>query len=282
MAINESGVASVSLADIAAEDVQRQLTDGPVLINTVTNLSSKVGKGKKSILIPRVSGMSANDIPDNGTQSTSSGMTLGGDNLILNNKREVADYLYDTAYDSMVDAQDAFFQNAPGVLIEDMEGLIYAELDGASASTPDHIIQMTGAGFVVPELADIRLAGKLLDEQKVPQGDRYLAVTPAIKHAILAFTEVSDASKYGKGGATENGVIAELYGFKIVMSNQVTANTMVAYHKSALAFAFQKEVTPVIQRLEDQACDFVALRAHYGQKVLNSGKYCVLFNATGS
>lgn len=282
MALNESGVSTVALADIASDDVQKQLADGPVLVNTVMNLTSKVGKGKKSIGIPRVSGMSANAIPDGGSDSTSSGMTLGIDTLALSSKREVADFIYDTADDSAVDLKEAFFESAPGVLVDDMEGLIYAELDGASAAAPDHHLQMNGASNTVPTIADIRLAAKLLDEQKCPSADRYLAVTPAIKHAILAFSEVSDASAFGRGGATEKGVIAELYGFKIVVSNQVTADTMVAYHKSALAFAMQKEITPVIQRNEEKAREFVALRAHYGQKVLNSGKYCILFDATGT
>lgn len=281
MALNESGVSSVSLADIATQDVQKQLADGPVLVNTVLNLSSKVGKGKKSIAIPRVSGMSANAIPDDGSDSTSSGMTIAVDTLALTSKREVADYIYDTADDSSMDLKEGFFQSAPGVLIEDMEGLIYAELDGASTSSPDHWLQMSGASNTVPTIADIRLAAQLLDIQKCPQDNRYLAVTPAIKHAILAFSEVSDASAFGKGGATEKGVIAELYGFKIVVSNKVTTSTMVAYHRDALAFAMQKEITPVMTRNEEKAREFVALRAHYGQKVLNGGKYCILFDAAG-
>lgn len=283
MALNQTGVADVSLAAIAAADVQAQKADQAVLVYTIMDLSDRVGPGMKSIAIPKVSGMSANAIPDDGSDSTSSGMTLGVDTLSLSSKREVADYIYDTALDSAVDLKSAFFDSAPGVFIEDMENKIYLELDGASASNPDHILQMSGASNLVPTLADIRLAAKLLDIQKYPQGDRYLAVTPAIKHAIAAFTEVASAATFGDGGKSlQNGIVGEIYGFKIVMSNQVTANTCVAYHKSALAFAFQKEITAVQSRQEEKAREFVALRGHYGQKVLNAGKGCILFNATGS
>jgi len=282
MALNQAGVADVSLAAIASEDVRKQLSDQAVLINTITNLSAKVGPGMKSISIPKVSGMSYNAIPDNGDFSTSSAMTLAVDTLQLTSKREVADYIYDTASDSAVDLKSAFFESAPGVFVQDMEARIYAELDGASAAAPDHILQMSGASNLVPTIADIRLAAQLLDEQKLPLSGRYLAVNPKIKHAIQAFTEVSSAATWGNPDALQKGYIGEIYGFKIVMSNQVTANTMVAYHDSALAFAFQKEITPVQQREESKAREFVALRGHYGQKVLDAGKRCILFNATGA
>ena len=282
MALNQAGVSDVSLAAIATADVQAQKADQAVLVNTILDLSPRVGPGMKSISIPKVSGMSANAIPDNGSDSTSSGMTVGVDTLVLSSKREVADYIYDTSLDSAVDLKEAFFASAPGVYVEDMESTIYAELDGASASNPDHILQMSGASNLVPTIADIRLAAKLLDIQKYPQSDRYLAVNPTIKHAIQSFTEVASAANWGNSDGLQKGIIGELYGFKIVMSNQVTADTCIAYHKSAMAFAFQREITPVMSRQEEKAREFVALRGHYGQKILNSGKGCVLLNATGS
>lgn len=282
MALNESGVSTYSLAAIASEDVQKQLTDEAVLVNTVLNLSSKVGPGMKSISIPKVSGMAATDIPDDGSDSTSSGMTIAVDTLSLTSKKEVADFIYDTAMDSAVDLKQAFFENAPGIFVESMEALIYGELDGASSSNPDHILQMNGASNLVPTIADIRLAAKLLDEQKLPQSDRYLIVTPTIKHAILAFSEVSSASAFGNSDGIQKGQIGELYGFKILCSNQVTASTMIAYHKSALAFAMQKDVSVEQSRNPEKSRDFVALRGHYGQKVLAGGKRCVLFNVSGS
>lgn len=235
-----------------------------------------------SVAIPKVSNISANAIPDNGNDSTSSGMTIGVDTLTLSSKKEVADYIYDTSMDSAVNLKDAFFQSAPGVFLEDMEATIFAELIGASASNPDHRLQMSGASNAVPTIADIRLAAKLLDIQKYPQGDRYLAVSPAIKSAILSFTELTSAATWGNSQPLQNGVIGEILGFKVIMSNQVTATSCVAYHKSSLAFAFQKNVTAVDVRQEEKARGFVALRAHYGVKTLNSGKGAVLLNTTGA
>jgi Phage capsid protein len=282
MALNQSGVAAVALAEIANQDVQKQLADQGVILNSVLNLSPRVGPGMKSIAIPRVSGLTAHAIPDDGTDSSSSGMTVTVDTLSLTSKREITDYIYDTSLDSAVDLKAAFFDNAPGVFVQDIEAQLYAQIIGASASAPDHILQMSGAGNVLPTIADIRLAAQRLDEQKLPQSDRFLLVTPAIKAAILAFSEVSNASAFGQPGATMNGQVGELYGFKILVSNQCAANTMVCYHKSALAFAMQKDMTVEMSRIPQKAADFVAIRSHYGQKVLNSGKFCILFNATGT
>lgn len=282
MSMNAAGVANVALAQIASQELQLQLADASVILPTIWDLSSKVGPGMKSIAIPRVSGLATAAMLDNGNEATGSGMTLSVDTLLLNNKRSLPEYIYDTSIDSAVDIEKAFFDNAPSVFLEYVENVVYLELDGASASNPDHVLQMSGVSNIIPTLADIRLAAKLLDEQKLPASDRFLAVTPNIKHAILAFTEVSDTSKFGNSEAIQKGYIGELYGFKIVCSNQVTANTMVAYHRSACAFGAQKKLTPAKERQESKYRTFIALNMMFGVKVLDAGKRCILFNATGS
>jgi hypothetical protein len=281
MSLSATGVINASLAAIATQDVQNQLSDPALLLNSVINLSSQVGPGMKSVAIPRISGMSATDIPDDGSDSTSAGMTIAVDTLSLSSKKEVADYVYDTAMDSAVDLEAAFFGAAPGVLIEKLENLIYLELDGASSSNPDHILAMSATSGTVMTMADVRLAAKLLDEQKLPQSDRYLIVNPTTKHQINAFTEVASNSVYGSDAGIHNRV-ESLYGFKILTSNQATAGTAIAFHKSALAVAFQKDVTVERSRQPEKARNFMAVRAHFGCKTLDSGKRCVLFNASGS
>ncbi len=283
MAMNEAGVAIIALAAIATQDIQKQLTDEAVIVHSILNLTDRVSKGMKSIAIPRVSGMAATTIPDSGSDSTSAGTTYAVDVLTLTNFREVADYIYYTGdAHSSIDLENSFFENAPGVYVEDIESRLYLELDGASATNPDHILQMSGAANEVPTLADLRLAAKLLDEQKLPQSERFLVVTPAIKHALMAFSEVSDASKFGQAGATINGWVGRIYGFDILVTNQVTAHTCVAYHKSAMAFAFQNAVEAIVDVEQSKARKFVAVRGNYGQKVLALGKKCVLLNKTGT
>lgn len=282
MALNASGVANIALADIASKDLQLQLADEAVLLPIVMDLSSQATAGKKSIGIPRVSGLTTAAMLEDGTEQDAGGMTISPDTLLLNNFRVCPEYIYDGSMQSAVDIEAAFFQNAPSVFIEYVESVIYAELDGASASSPDHILQMSGASNIVPTIADIRLAAKLLDIQKAPQSDRYLVVTPNIKQAILSLSEVSDASKFGNSSAIQNGVIAEVCGFKVKVSNQVTADTCVAFHKSSLAFAAQKSLTPVKERQESKNRTYIALKMFFGVKVLRAGKMSVLFNATGS
>lgn len=282
MAFNAAGVANYALADIASKDLQLQLADEAVLLPVVMDLSSQATEGKKSISIPLVSGMSTQAMLEDGNEQTSSGMTITPETLSLNNFRVLPDYIYDGSIQSAVEIEAAFFQNAPAVFIEYVESVIYAELDGASASNPDHILQMSGTDNLVPTVADIRLAAQLLDVQKAPQGDRYLAVNPKIKQAILSLSEVTDASKFGNANAIQKNVIAEICGFKVIVSNQVTTNTCVAFHKSSLAFAAQKKLTPVKERQESKNRTYIALKMFFGVKTLRGGKMAVLLNATGS
>lgn len=282
MAVDKTATAAVQLAQLLANDVQKILAEAPTLINTITDVSAKVAPGAVSAALPRVSGLSVNDMKDDGTESDSSGMTIGVDVLLLNKNREVSEYIHDLARQSTpVDLTQAFLDNAPSKLAEDFEAKIYTELAGASASSPDHIIAMSGAGGLVPTIVDIRLAAKLLDKQKVPATDRFLVAGMDVKHAIMAFSEVS-AQNYGSPEAIRTGSIAQLYGFNLVFTNAATTGQMVAYHRSALGFAWKKQMNIETERQGSKARDFIRVSCNYGCKQLDSGKRSVLFNATGS
>ena len=284
MALNASGVATVSEAQIAQQIVQDFLTDEAVIIPSIMDLSSQVRPGAKSVGIPKIAGLSAADVKEDGSEQASGGMTVAADVLDLDQFREVPDYIYETGdLQSVVDLKNAFFDAAPRVFVEDMEGKLYAEMHAAaSTAAPDHLLQMSGAGNVIPTLADIRLASTLLDVQKVPQGDRFLLVTPAIKTALLAIAEISDASKTGVGSPNVSGQFSEIYGFKLISSNQVTADTCLAYHKSCAAYAWQKQLRVIDETQESKGRDFVSVRGFWGRKTLDAGKRMVAFNATGS
>lgn len=284
MALNKAGVTAVSEASIAEKIVQDYLTDEAVIVNTIINLTSVVRTGQTSVAIPRISGLTAKAVLDNGSEQTAGGMAVAADVMLLNQFREVPEYIYETAdVSSMVDLKNQFFAAAPRVFGEDMESLLYSEMSGGvSAAAPDHILQMTGSGNIVPTLADIRLAAKLLDVQKVPQTERTLLVTPNIKHALLAISEISDASKTGIGSPTITGQFAEIYGFRLVVSNQVTDNECMAYHKTHACYGWQKLLRIVDEKQESFSRDYVNVKGFWGRKTLDSGKRGILFNATGA
>ena len=284
MALNAAGVATVSEAQIAAQIVQDFLTDEAVIIPTIMNLTSQVRPGAKSVGIPKIAGLAAADVKEDGTEQSAGGMTVAADVLLLDQFREVPDYVYETGdLQSVVDLKNAFFDAAPRVYAEDMESKLYTEMtSGASTSAPDHLLQMSGTANTIPTLADIRLAGELLDIQKVPSGDRFLVVTPTIKTALLAIGDISDASKTGLASPNVTGAFSQIYGFTLTMSNQVTADTCLAYHRSCAAYAWQRTLETIDESQRSKARSFVSVRGFWGRKTLDAGKRMIAFNATGS
>lgn len=284
MALNRAGVTNVSEDQIAAGIVQDFLTDEAVIINTIMNLTNQLRPGAKSVAIPKIAGLAVKDVKDDGTDQTAGGMTVDADILLLDQFREVPDFIFETGdVQSKIDISNAFFEAAPRVYAEDMEAKLYTEMfSGTSTSAPDHLIQMTGAANLVPTLADIRLASELLDIQKVPQGNRFLVTTPTIKHALLAIAEIQDASQTGVASPNVTGQFSMIYGFILTSSNQVTSNTCLAYHRTHAAFIWQRTLRTISETEEVKGRTFVSVRGFWGRKTLDGGVRAVAFNSTGA
>lgn len=72
------------------------------------------------------------------------------------------------------------------------------------------------------EIADaIATLAQKMDENNVPDVDRYLAMAPAAYYKLFNYLAVIDKD-YGARGDIATGSILELYGFKIVKSNTLT------------------------------------------------------------
>ena len=91
-------------------------------------------------------------------------------------------------------------------------------------------------------------AVRFLDANNVPEENRYMVVDAYGREDLLG---IADFIRYDAGGKTpapvNSGVIGELYGLKVVFSNNVYHSNSVAYgmvfHKDAFAIALQKDVT---------------------------------------
>ncbi|PRX05628.1 UNVERIFIED_ORG: P22 coat protein Gp5 [Actinomadura viridilutea] len=86
-------------------------------------------------------------------------------------------------------------------------------------------------------LSAILDAGMTLDIQNVPEGGRFVAVSPQVARALIGHPAVLDASASGSPSAFRSAVIGQLAGFTLVKANQLAADSMVAYHQSAFAMA---------------------------------------------
>ncbi|MDH3324130.1 MAG: phage capsid protein [Candidatus Peregrinibacteria bacterium] len=283
MAINAAGVAPVSNNQILFNDLQEVLKNSSVLKPLITDYTSKIEVGDISFDIPRLSGGSATNRKDDGTAHADGDMTIAIDKVLLNQHKIVPQYIYDLARQSTkTDLDMAFLELAPSSLADLIEQAIYAQIKLASAAAPDHIIQFSGAGNLVPTIADFYSAAQVLDEAKVPVSDRYCAMTPLMYNSVIQLAEIQAASNYMSNEAVVKGQFSEIAGFKLVKTNNATAGEIVFWHKTAVGFGMAKSVEFEKQREAKYERDFLSLKTSYGMKVLDLGKRSVLFNATGA
>lgn len=283
MALNQAGVADVALADILFQDVQEYLEQEAVIVGTIMDMTSRIRRGQKSVAIPRTSGLQALDVRQDNSDQVAGGMGITTDIMLLDKFKEVPEYIFEAAdLESSVDLKAAFLEAAPKVMASEIERDLYAELKLASSTSPDHIIQFSEDTNTKPSLDDIQQAQRLLDEANVPASERYLVMSPAIKVHLLAKVEIQDASRSGSNSALVNGEFAQLFGFRMLSTNNVDADEMVAYHSSCLAYGLQKEIEFIEEAVRRQGREFISIRGKYGVKHLDLGKRAVLFNTTGA
>lgn len=281
-----TGVTTLSLAQVLSDELQMYLSASAILFPTVWNLSDKVQAGATTVAIPRVTGGNAGDWVDNGSDVADAGMAIATDIMALDQFKQYSSYIYDTERaKSSADLNDYFYEIAPSKLGDLIELYIYSELKKASASNPDNIFQLTGTGNLVPAVADIFTIAQLLDKANAPKMDRFAAMGVAAYYALIQTDAIINGSKSLSAEALVNGAFSKVAGVTLIYSTNITVGEVVGYQKTAVAFAFGNDgqvMAPPVERQESKFRDFLTLKAQYGCKVLDSGKRCVLGNATGA
>jgi N4-gp56 family major capsid protein len=249
-------------------------------LNTVIDRSVEAVRGVKSIDVGRRSQFTAVDkVAD--TPLSSQKITWTADNMPLSSHKAVYTILEDAAdLEAAVAQEPAILESATEALLTAFEAAIYTALATASSTTPDHRIQLKTTGTI--SLADVLEARRLLNVQNVPQTDRWLAVHPDQERDLLALENLTDVSKYGDRMAIVNGEIGMIYGFRTIVTNNVTTETALAYHRTHVAFARQLNLTWEKARdLENAATEYL-MQNKYGIKTLDAGKRGILLNNSGS
>jgi hypothetical protein len=282
---NITGVDNISLNQIMLQDLQEYLSANAIFLPTVWDLSDKVEAGAVSFDVPRISGGSTGDWPTAGAKATTGGVAIAVDQCLLDQFKQYSTYIEDAdRAKTAANLDDYFYSVAPSKLGDLIEQFIYAELKKASASTPDNIFQLTGAGNLVPTVADLFTIAEKMDDLNIPKTDRYVAMGNAAYYALVQEDAIINGSKSLSNEALVNGAFSRVAGLTLLHGTNVTAGEVLGYHKEALAFAFANgnQVQAVESRNEDEFRDFRALKAIYGSKILDSGKRCVLGNSTGA
>ena len=128
------------------------------------------------------------------------------------------------------------------------------------------------AGNVLQNLSNLQLE---LDENNVPTGGRFVIVPPWYsQHLVMAASGAVSATGVPKvmdNGAIVNGYIGNLFGFNILVSNNVNNNgtvwNLMAFNRSAITFA-QQLAKVESTRVEKGFADGVKGLYLYGSKVV--------------
>jgi len=283
MAIINSATTSAAVErEVILSIVQDELLKAAKLRPTVSDYSSSVSKGDKSVEIPKFtasfSGPTAQNV-DGTTATALQAYTLGTDAIALNKHVNLPYRITDRAStQSAVNLEAEAAKSAGqhmGIYIDDQ---IIAQLRLASASTPDHIRALddggatSGVGAAIT-LETIAVARQLLKEQNVPQDGLWLVIPPEQEKNIILIDNFRNADKYGSREALLEGEIGRIYGFRVMVHNGLAANEAFAYSPKAVGFAMQQEV-----KFESQRAPVDILATDYsfsllmGDAVLSDGK----------
>lgn len=273
--VNETSVVS---NDLISSLVQMYLVQKMVLAPTLTDYTSLVGKGMKSISIPRAGSVQAQK-KSAGQKLSSQVMSIGVDNMTLDQHYGVLIEEEDLAMmQSNIDLSAEYLKRMAAALALEMDAKIYEQMKLTSSSAPDHRVAFASGSALTK--ADFTVAKKLLRIQNVPmdQGDLFLAINPYNEKAILDLADFVDADKWlaGSADAKLNGVIGRAYGFNIVISNVVSDTGSIFYHRSHVAWA--RQIQPKFETARNIAnlSDQMALSHDYGCKVMDNGVRAVL------
>lgn len=155
---------------------------------------------------------------------------------------------------------DAWVQSAGAALAEDAEAAVLAEMlsGGNDVST----VAPTDGATAKAQLRALRTA---MAANKVPSGDRFVAVSPLFTDLLLE--GLSDAAQAGTDNELRNGQITRLYGMTVIETPLLDGVTAVAYHGATVAFAQQIDTIEAL-RAESSFSDIVRGLSVYGTKVV--------------
>ncbi len=282
MAITGVTETSATALDLISQAVQIELRARAVLLPTLTDYSMELGAGAKSFEVVRYDSLTAEDKAEN-SALTAQALTAATDSIPLNKHKASLVNLEDiAAIQSVQDIPFQVIQRIASSIVDALEGEAYTVLAGASASAPDHIIPYATPSTLAK--ADILQARRLLATQNVPMddGNLFMAIHPNQEEDLLDIANFVQADQYGNPNGVQNGLIGRVFGFNVVMSTKVTANTSLFYHRTHAGYAMQQDIVFKTQDDLENVSTKILGHAIAGFTTLDNGVRGVLVNATGA
>lgn len=225
----------------------------------------------QTVEIPNLSNLSANAKAAN-TQVTLQAPTESKQTLTIDQHYEASFLVEDFAdAQSMYDVASEYTEKAGYALAEKMDSTLVVAMTAAFTQT-------VGAFGTALTDANVLTAIQYLDDAKAPNEDRYFVVTTQGKKELLSIDKYIRYDAIGEGGSSNaivNGQIGEIYGVKVVMSQNLTfvagspnQNNHLLFHKDSTAIAVQRDVKMEHQRKTEYLGDLFVTSALWGVKVI--------------
>ena len=254
--------------DVVAAILQAELIQNSVLLGTVSDYTAWVMPGANTVKVPRTSSFIAGDKVEN-TASSYQALTFATDDIELSIYKHIVAELEDIAREqSAVDVEGEYIRRMATAMVEAIE----SDIAGVIIKSANEI-QLSGTSNLLITKADILEARKLLDDAKVPAGERFLVIPPSQEKAMLLIEDFVDASKYGSNQAVMNGELGRIFGMSVIKTTSLASDTeAVVYHRSHAAFA--RQLAPKFEKQRaalTKLADELSLSLRYGVKQLDSG-----------
>lgn len=248
--------------------IQRKLVEQSALLPTIMNYTGFVTPGAKEVNVPKLT----NWVPADKVENVAAEYqltTASTDAIVLSVYKVIVAQLEDRARSQSILDWDSIMLDS---MAKDTAAAIESSIAGALVKATN-AIQLSGTSNLAATAADILEAKRILTAAKVPLTDRFLAVPPGQEKALLSIAGFVSATDYGSTSAIQQGVLGNLYGFKVVVSNSFASDSeFVAYHREHVGFAmglepkFEKQRAPL-----NKLADDYALSTIYGVKQMNGG-----------
>lgn len=219
-------------------DIMRATEAKLVLAKLVHDYSSLVADNGKSVKVPNLSNLNANDkVP--GVRVSYQAPTETNLEILLDQHKECSFLLEDIVkIQSNVDLNKEYTDKAGYALGKSIDSFLASFASGFSQTKGTYNTAIT---------TDVILDSiQLLDDADVPEEDRHFVMKPKTKRDIIDITTYV-SNDFVDGKPVQTGKIGMLYGVNTHMTTQIVktgnnTNNML-FHKDALGLAIQKNIT---------------------------------------
>jgi len=174
-----------------------------------------------------------------------------------------------------VDIRGAYAESISAAMNRAYDQVIIDALDGAAAEGGLAASIATGVDL---NRGALIAAHKALNEQNVPMADRYLLIDPNGLEDILDNTSNLITAQDGPlSSALVSGQVANVMGFNVIVSNQLSDGTTAAadvmcfaFHKNAIGMAVGKDITTEVNYVPEKLATLISAQFSAGATAIDN------------